>query len=398
MSSSSINKLAGGTKTQDSDSAGDAQEILVEAPIDISAKLPSFADLLPEQLLPYWQLIQKYPVLEAFTIIALFWVLAYVVRRYVVNLVSKLASHTEGNLDDKIIDAVRPPVFKAIIAIGVIIGTRSAGFVEGAAQYIAPVILTWVVISITRAALTISSSVISSLAHQPNRFASIDVRTEPLIIIVSKILILIMAAYVGLLVWGINPVGLLASAGIVGIAVGFAAKDTLANLFSGMFILADQPYKLGDYVNLDSGERGRITHIGIRSTRIMTRDDIEVTVPNGVIGNGKVVNESGGPRHRIRIRMDVQCSYESDLEEVIALLIEVASAQEKVCKSPAPAVRVRGFGESGINLQLRCHIDEPKDRGFTQHTLYLEIHKAFRKHNIEIPYPKRDLNIHNQSS
>ena len=82
MSSSSINKLAGGTKTQDSDSAGDAQEILVEAPIDISAKLPSFADLLPEQLLPYWQLIQKYPVLEAFTIIALFWVLAYVCLLY----------------------------------------------------------------------------------------------------------------------------------------------------------------------------------------------------------------------------------------------------------------------------------------------------------------------------
>ena len=72
---------------------------------------------------------------------------------------------------------------------------------------------------------------------------------------------------------------MLALAGIVGIAIGFTAKDTLANLFSGVFILADRPYKMGDYVNLESGERGRVTHIGIRSTRILTRDDIEVTVP-----------------------------------------------------------------------------------------------------------------------
>jgi MscS family membrane protein len=82
----------------------------------------------------------------------------------------------------------------------------------------------------------------------------------------------------------------LASAGIIGIAVGFAAKDTLANLFSGVFILADSPYKLGDYVVLEDNSRGKVTQISLRSTRMLTRDDVEVTVPNSITGNTKIIN------------------------------------------------------------------------------------------------------------
>jgi len=349
--------------------------------------------LLPKQLLPYWQFIEKYPLFEAFVIIAAFWILAYLVRRFVIGFLSKLASHTKSKLDDQIVDSLKAPIFNAMIAIGIILGTRSAGFIDGFAKYITPVVLTWVVLSLTRAMLNVSSSIISTLSRDRRRFLAIDVRTEPLLIIVSKIVTLVICAYIVLVIWGINPVGLLASAGIVGIAIGFAAKDTLANLFSGVFILADRPYKMGDYVNLESGERGRVTHIGIRSTRILTRDDIEVTVPNGVIGNAKVVNESGGPQRRIRIRLDVQCTYEANLEKVIEVLIEVAQAQEKVCDYPTPMIRIQGFGESGIDLQLRGWIDEPQDRGLTKHLLYMEIHKAFKEHDLEIPYPKRDINI-----
>ncbi|OQW99996.1 MAG: hypothetical protein BWK74_00755 [Desulfobacteraceae bacterium A6] len=88
-----------------------------------------------------------------------------------------------------------------------------------------------------------------------------------------------------------------ASAGIIGLALSFAAKDTLANLFSGVFILADAPYKIGDFIVLDSGERGEVTNIGIRSTRLLTRSDIEITVPNSIMGNTRIINEAGG-RHQ----------------------------------------------------------------------------------------------------
>ena len=96
-----------------------------------------------------------------------------------------------------------------------------------------------------------------------------------------------------LLIWGINPTAWLASAGVIGIAVGFAAKDSLANLFSGIFIVADAPFKIGDYIVLDSGERGAVTHLGMRSTRLLTRDDVEITIPNAVIANAKTDHHSG---------------------------------------------------------------------------------------------------------
>jgi len=85
----------------------------------------------------------------------------------------------------------------------------------------------------------------------------------------------------------------------VGIAGSFAAKDSLANLFGGIFIIRDAPYKIGDFIILDSGERGRVVKIGLRSTRLLTRDDVEVTLPNLYIANSKVVNESGARTKRL---------------------------------------------------------------------------------------------------
>jgi MscS family membrane protein len=107
--------------------------------------------------------------------------------------------------------------------------------------------------------------------------------------------IVVVAVYIIFSAWNIDMTVWLASAGIIGIAVGFAAKDTLANLFSGVFILADAPYKIGGFVVLDTAKRGEVTHIGIRNTRLLTRDDVEITVPNSIMGNTKIINESGGP-------------------------------------------------------------------------------------------------------
>ena len=371
----------------------DTESVILEKATNLNDQVPSFVDLLPAQAQPYWQLIQKYPIIEALVIFTVFLTLAYVIRRYAITLVQRLTTHTKSNLDDDIINALRPPVFSTVVWFGLIVATKSAGFVNGVFQYIAPLASTMIVLGVLKASLTVSGLIISALSRDESRFKTFDVRTEPLMVIVSKILLLVIGAYVTLLIWGINPVGLLASAGIVGIAVGFAAKDTLANLFSGVFILADRPYKLGDYVNLDGGERGRVTHIGIRSTRILTNDDIEVTIPNGVIGNGKVVNESGGSHPKMRIRLDVQCSYEADLDVVEKTLLALAQEHDEICSFPTPRVRVRGFGDSGINIQLLGWINEPRDRGRIMHMLFKDIHRTFKEHNLEIPYPKRDLHI-----
>lgn len=366
---------------------------LLETPVDFNHQLPAFADLLPEQAKPYWQFIQSYPIAEWLTIVAIFWLLAYVIRRYAVTLIQHLASKTTSDLDDEIIARLRAPIFSTVFWLGIIIASNSIENNASILTLVPQFALSMIVLSWLLASLNISGRLITAISRDPDRFKRLDIRAEPLLVITSKIILLVIGSYLILIIWGINPVGLIASAGIVGIAVGFAAKDTLANLFSGVFILVDRPYKLGDIINLSSGERGQVTHIGIRSTRVLTRDDIEVTIPNGVIGNEKVVNESGGSHQKMRIRLLVQCAYDADLEEVNKVLMDVAEKEEQICQFPSPRVRVRGFGASGIDIQLQCWIERPQDRGRIMHLSYMAIHKAFKEHNLEIPYPKRDLHI-----
>ncbi|MCI5120782.1 MAG: mechanosensitive ion channel family protein, partial [Candidatus Electrothrix sp. AUS4] len=185
---------------------------------------------------------------------------------------------------------------------------------------------------------------------------------------------------------------LFASAGIVGIAIALAAKDTLANFIGGIALFTDAAYKVGDYIILGTGERGEVVELGIRSTKIKTRDDVMITIPNSIMSTSKIINESA-PEANYRIRIDVSVSYDSNLREVEKVLLQVAEANTALVKKPEPRVRVRSFGESAILLQLLAWIEEPAQRGIQTHNLLKMIHVAFKEHDIEIPFPQRTLHI-----
>lgn len=232
------------------------------------------------------------------------------------------------------------------------------------------------------------------------RFSSLDnegsiikPQTLPLLENVSAVVIVLFTIYLLFVTWEIDMTAWLASAGIIGIAVGFAAKDTVANLLSGVFILADSPYKIGDYIVIDSGERGKVTNIGLRSTRILTRDDLEVNIPNSIIANGKIVNESAGRDIRSRVRVPVGVAYGSDIDKVRAVLVEVANQESEVCHDPEPRARFRAFGASSLDFELLVWIDNPEFRGRIVDNLNCEIYKSFAAHDIEIPFSQHDIYI-----
>ena len=112
----------------------------------------------------------------------------------------------------------------------------------------------------------LTSTILASMSRLADRVTWLEARTLPLFDNLSKIVIFGLAIYFFLIAWELDLSAWLASAGIMGIAVGFAAKDTLANLFGGLFVIMDAPYKLGDFINLDSGERGRVIKIGLHSS------------------------------------------------------------------------------------------------------------------------------------
>jgi small-conductance mechanosensitive channel len=202
-----------------------------------------------------------------------------------------------------------------------------------------------------------------------------------------------VAVYFIFISWDIDVTGWLASTTLVAMVVALAAKDTVANLFAGFFIMADTPYKPGDYINLDGGERGYVKTIGLRSTRIMTRDDIEITLPNSLIANSKIINESGGPKENVRVRIDISVAYGSDIDKVRSLLTEISKASESVCKDPIPRVRFRSFGDSGLIFQLHLWIEKPEDRGRIVDEINSAIYKCFIDENIEIPFPQRTIHV-----
>ncbi|NIP19333.1 MAG: mechanosensitive ion channel, partial [Xanthomonadales bacterium] len=250
----------------------------------------------------------------------------------------------------------------------------------------------------TKAAMRVAHIMLEILALLRHRFDIIQPRTMPAFDMAAKILVVGAAAYLIMVIWGINPTAWLASAGVIGIAVGFAAKDTLANLFSGIFIIADAPYKIGDYIVLDTGERGMVTQLGMRSTRLLTRDDIEITIPNAVIGNAKIINESGGPWVKERIRIPVGVAYGSDVERVCEILEQTALEHEEVVKNPEPRVRMRAFGASSLDFELLGWIDHPELRGRIIHEMLIAIYKAFGREGITIPFPQQDVHVRSMPS
>jgi small-conductance mechanosensitive channel len=346
---------------------------------------------IPDALLPYWEVLHETPLLGAATLAVVFYLIALLTRVTLIAGLSRLADKSRSNLDNVLIDNLKRPIFTTTFLLGLILAIRVAQVSFGGTVLI-QIFASIIIVSWMLTGLRLSTELLGRLVENP-RFTLVEPRTIPLFDLVTKLGLLLFSSYGLLMVWGINPVGWLASAGIVGIAVGFAAKDTLANLFSGLFILADSPYQIGDYINLDTGERGEITAIGMRSTRLLTRSDVEITVPNAVIANAKITNESGGPTQKMRIRLPVGAAYGSDADEVCKVLQQVGDAHSETCSDPAPRVRMRGFGASSLDFELLCWIEEPKDRGRISHECFMAIYKAFDAAGIEIPFSKHDLYI-----
>lgn len=316
----------------------------------------------------------------------------YIVDYIFSHVCRVLARRTATTLDDSFIDMIHRPIRVSVLLIGLWLTALHLGIPEKplfiiAASFKSISALLWLIFA------TRFISLLLSYLNGIDHISIVEPRTQPLFDNLAKIVLLGVAIYLIMLFWHINLTAWLASAGIIGIAVGFAAKDTLANLFSGIFIMADAPYKVGDYINLDSGERGEVTQIGLRSTRLLTRDDVEITIPNSVTASAKIVNETGGRWQRERIRIKVGVAYGSDIDLLRKILLEISTHHDELCTEPAPRVRFRSFGESSLQFELLCWIAEPVLRGRVIDALNCEIYKRLAKEGIEIPYPKRDVYI-----
>lgn len=182
----------------------------------------------------------------------------------------------------------------------------------------------------------------------------------------------------------INIKSLLAGVGVIGLALSFAAKDTVANIISGIVIIIDRPFKEGDWVSLGSLD-ATVTQIRLRTTVLTTFNNETVVVPNQQISQERIINYTITPK--IRVKIPIGIAYKESISAARMALLETIKGDTRILQDPLPSVLVVGLGDSSVNLQLRFWIENSDDQyGFIYE--YTEKCKlALDKAGIEIPYP-----------
>jgi len=363
-----------------------AEKLLVDLDIDIGP-------WLPEVLQPFWAFLQDYPILLVLLLAAIGYAIGKGLQWFLRQLLSRLTRRTESDLDDRLSVYLTKPVVQTTVIIALVAAVKSFGFDEAADRFMVRMLFTFLILLWGRAWFHAVTLLIGLMARDTRRFPAFQPRTRPLFEMGVKLVLISVFIWLFMALWDIDGTAWLASAGVVGIAVGFAAKDTLANLISGVSIIADAPYKIGDYIVLDTGERGVVTDLGMRSTRLLTRDDVEISIPNAVMGNAKITNESGGPAIEHRIRVPVGVAYGTRPAKVVEILEQIANDNELTVKNPAPRARMRAFADSSLNFELLAWIRLPEQRGLVQHQILMEIERRFAQEGVQIPFPQRDIHI-----
>ena len=335
----------------------------------------------------YAELLQN-PFVRSALIIVGSIVMAKLTDWIFVGIFKRWSSKTNTNLDDNIVNFLHKPIFYSILFFGFSTGVNLLGLPEYINFAILGVFKTaTILIWLSLFAKVFTLSMDWTTRRTDNKL--LQSRTLPLFNNLGKIAIGLFGAYFIFLSWNININGILASAGVLGVVLGLAAKDTVANFFAGVFLMADSPFKEGDYIMLETGERGYVKNMGLRSTRFMTRDDIEITIPNSVIAAAIIINESGGSgvEDIERVRISLQVAYGSDVDQVKDILQSIAINNKDVLDNPDPRVRFREFADSGIRLELLFWIFKPETRGRIVDTVNTEIYKQFKQNGVTIPYP-----------
>lgn len=303
------------------------------------------------------------------------------------------ARRTGWKTDDQLVQILRVPVWYTVLLAGLLTAVFLMPLSQLTTTFWNNILWTVNVLVWIFAGIKALRVILKRLSDEDNSFTLIQPGTLPLFYNSVFVVVVVAGIYSLSRIWAVDVTTWLASAGVVGIAVGFAAKDTLANLFAGIFILADAPYKIGDYIVLDNGDRGLVRHIGLRSTKLLTRDDVEITIPNSIISNSRIINQSGGPVKRFRLRIQFSVAYGTEIDKVRSLTIAIASAEKLVLNNPSPRLRFRRFEASGIAFELLCWVQLPALRGRATDRLNEAVYTAFLKEGIEIPNSKQDLYV-----
>jgi MscS family membrane protein len=330
--------------------------------------------------------------LLALLIVALFWGLSLVVKYVLIHWGPKFTTFTRTDLDDRILARVTPPLSLLVLFAGLFLAIRSLPLPATAHVVAAGVLFIVNVFILTVISYRCLHELLEWYAARMAEMGreGLDRQLVPMAEKLGTLFLIITALMITLKHFNYDILSFVTALGIGSLAIGMAAKDTLAHVISGFTIMLDRPFRIGDRVQLTGGQVGDVADIGLRSTKIKTLDNMLLVIPNSDLCNTMVINQAF-PDFRVRGRINVGVGYGSDVDLVKRVLIETARETEGVLEEPVPESFFVSFGDSALNMTLFYWVAEYAKLISVTDKVNSLIIRRFRENGIEIPFPIRTV-------
>ncbi len=318
-------------------------------------------------------------------------------KRYVYQRLKALADRTSWKGDDVVFNAIQSHIVLWFFLASFYVAARGVKIASPYNDYLGHLILAILIMSVTLAASKISVGLLEYWAKKEGT----NLPSTTIFVNLARIIIISIGILVILQSFKISITPFLTALGVGGLAVSLALKDTLSDFFAGLHILLSQKVKPGDFIELDSGERGYVQNITWRHTTLMERTNNVITIPNAKLSAATVKNyDRGDPSFSVRIPLGV--SYDSNLDRVLEVTKEVAldvvQHVKGAKKDEPPIVRFFEFGDSSINLKVYFRGERYGDQHPIIDEFIKRVHKRYAQEGIEIPFPIRTLIHKNEMS
>ncbi|MDG9719000.1 mechanosensitive ion channel family protein [Streptomyces sp. DH24] len=318
--------------------------------------------------------------------------LAAFLLRMLLRRLGTYADRTRWSGDDVIVDALRALAPWAAISAG----AAGAGAVLPLTQTVQHNVNQVLTVLLIFLATVSAARVVAGLVRSVTQSRSGVAASATIFVNITRVLVMAIGFLVVLQTLGVSIAPLLTALGVGGLAVALALQDTLANLFAGIHILASKTVQPGDYIRLSSGEEGYVEDINWRQTTVRNLSNNLVVVPNGELAKTNMTNFMR-PEQQLTIMVQAGVGYDSDLEHVERVTVEVVSEvmQEVSGAVPdhEPAVRFHTFGDSRIGFTVILGVGEFSDQYRIKHEFIKRLHRRYREEGIRIPAPTRQVSL-----
>jgi small-conductance mechanosensitive channel len=318
-----------------------------------------------------------------------------IAKRFIIVRFTNLAAHTQFTFDSLLVSSLNFPLFILIISINVtLLNHLLVHFDYESDRLFVLLNTTSLVLSIIALVIFLNSFVTDLVGNIASKTPAL--RSSMAILKgISRIIIISIGLLVLLSTLGISITPVIASLGITSLAVALALQPTLENFFSGVQLVVDKPIRVGDFIELESGEQGFVEKIGWRSTWIKMLANNTVIIPNSILSKSKVINYFY-PEKELSVPVEVGVHYDSDLDHVEQVTLEVAREILSSHKWGVPTyetfVIYHTFDSSSINFTVMLRTKEYFNRFFIKSAFIKALHKRYAEEGITIPYPIRAIN------